>query len=46
MKNPHIYTKGDIVKIGNTLVYFAERVPSFQDEVIQTGLSFRRDYRS
>lgn len=27
MSQPHIYTKDDIAKIGNTLVYFAERVP-------------------
>lgn len=27
MSQPHIYTKEDIAKIGNTLVYFAEHVP-------------------
>lgn len=26
MSHPHIYSKDDIAKIGNTLVYFAERV--------------------
>lgn len=28
MSQPHIYTKDDIAKIGNTLVYFAEHVPN------------------
>lgn len=27
MSQPHIYTKDDIAKIGNTLVYFAEHIP-------------------
>lgn len=27
MGNPHIFTKDEIEKIGNTIVYFAERVP-------------------
>lgn len=26
MSQPHIYTKDDIAKIGNTLVFFAERI--------------------